>query len=134
MTADDARDLALGRNVRAPTERQIASAAIAWDNARRDALRLKRARNAFVCEEEEASEPDVHFLGTPPCWKTDVDAGYGQVKRLAREKWCEPCRSRQAIHEEYLAANRLRGACLRSMQRVCGNRLKALAAREGEVG
>ena len=92
-------------------------AAIAWDAARREALRLRDERNACKCEHEEQPDHLSNFSGTTPCWKdAEWDVDMDPVKP---RDWCDPCAERQGLHKQYRLANRRRGALMRSLQRTC---------------
>jgi hypothetical protein len=100
---------------------RLADAAATWNSARLDALRLKEERDGTFCESELAyhealkaySESDWE-RSTPepptPCWKNREDG-------VLTDEQCAGCTKRYEIHKQMKAANVVRGARLRVLQR-----------------
>lgn len=105
----------------------VAEATIAWDQCRRESVRLKAERASFRCEYEcEAEYDDMGrptYDGDPACWRNVRTDQYGDHP-LDVSDWCEPCRQRQKVHDAYRMAVRRRQGLLRGLQR------RALAAWE----
>ena len=98
-------------------ESRVVEAAVAWECARQEALRLKQERAECICENEAKAEPSVGYWGATPCWRTYQQTAPDDVEPLPRSQWCAPCVRRQAIHEQYRAAMQARGATMRSLHR-----------------
>lgn len=98
-------------------EQRIAFAAIQFHQARRASQHLADRRSRLTCEraecEYEARTQDY------PCWKNYRDTCDGDRELDAEERWCEPCRQRQAVHLEYRKATVKRGARQRELHRLC---------------
>lgn len=90
-------------------EQRIAFEAIVFDQLRLKAQHLKRQRTTFRCTREGLEE----LTGVPAsaCWR------YWAIR--TQSEWCEPCRQRQAVHDEYQRTNAKRGARLRVLHRLC---------------
>lgn len=85
--------------------------------------RLKLARVAIECVNEAIVGDDVR-PGTP-CWKdrSEPSGREGEPDTTRPQlDWCEPCRQRQVVHDQYRAAVRARGAASRSLQKLAGVR------------
>ena len=99
----------------------VAEAAVAWDQARREASRLRGQRAAFRCELEcEAEYDDMGrqtYAGDPACWRNTWQDQHGNDCRPPTDEWCEPCRQRQAVHEQYTKAVAHRQGLMRGLQR-----------------
>jgi hypothetical protein len=101
---------------------RLADAAAAWNAARLEALCLKEERDGTFCESELAyhealkaySESDW-TQSTPepptPCWKNREDG-------VLTDEQCAGCTKRYEIHRQMKAANVVRGARLRVLQRL----------------
>jgi hypothetical protein len=98
----------------------VAEAAIEWNQARREANRLRGLRASFRCEHECEAEYDDSGHCTaeaePPCWRVVHETPYGE-RRPSMSEWCEPCRQRQAVHEQYTKAVAHRQGLMRGLQR-----------------
>ena len=106
------------------TDCDLSVALIRWEIAREKAAELREARAAIECEHVSADETAAiecsGFLSsTPPtpCWK-DWRDGIEDRTLAPQSEWCESCRARQRIHEQYRAATTHRGAKLREMRRL----------------
>ena len=112
------------------TDQEIVRTALAWEATLREALTLRAQRNAIACELEAASitAESGPLLGEPPCWKrTTTDPGWGgypEPRRLEPEEWCGPCQRRGEVQALYRRTVNRRGALLRSLRRLCGQRLR----------
>jgi hypothetical protein len=88
----------------------VAGKALAMEDARLEAARLRRERNACLCEVAEPPEYDVGSDGTQPCWKQwdDEHRDDGVVPvRNPKGNWCPTCLRREELHEAFIAAGRL---------------------------
>ena len=110
---------------------RVGEATIAWDQARRDAARLRSERASIKCEHAHEAEYNEHgYLtldGRPPCWFISWQDQHGRDRVLPSEDWCEPCRQRQAVHVAYTKAVAKRQGLLRGLQRMALTARKALA-------
>ena len=103
------------------TDCDLSVALIRWEIAREKAADLREARAQIECTRVIAYSADLDAgeAYDPPlaCWKDWRDGV--EDKSLAPEsEWCESCRKRQRIHEQYRAATKHRGAKLREMRRL----------------
>lgn len=116
---------------------RVGEAALAWDAARRESVRLRAERNAIQCEREDSGEADTSDPAVPvaygrgvlPCWKVILPPRYdgfeGQdARHLQLDEQCDSCRRRQLVQDAYRLSGRRRGAMARSVQQ----RSAALAA------
>ena len=99
----------------------VAEAAIAWDQARREAARLRHDRASLKCEHEAEAEYNEHGYVTadavPACWRHTWQDQHGRDCRPPMDEWCEPCRERQRVHVEYTKAVAKRQGLMRGLQR-----------------
>ena len=106
----------------------VADSAVAWDQSRREAKRLRGERASMRCEHESQAEYNEHGSLTAEaeqaCWRKSWQDSLGRDRTVPVGDWCEPCRQRQAIHEAYTKAVHRRQALMRWLQR------RALAAWE----
>ena len=96
---------------------ELERAAILFDQARREAVRIKFERGACLCELAERAEPETNWDGTDPCWKNWQD-GPEDRTLAAESEWCDTCRRRQRLHEQYRVAMKIRGARMRQFFRL----------------
>lgn len=91
---------------------EIGAIAIIFVGFKRDAERLRLERGAMSCERELGADSG------PPCWKGRDDNGRGDmVLTVQPDDWCDDCKKRQRIHEEYSAAVKQRGIAMRKLMR-----------------
>jgi hypothetical protein len=83
---------------------KLLAAAIAFDELRVDALRLRRERNANVCD-----NIDPTLENTYPCWRGSHSG--------PDEDWCEPCLENRRLHKELVVARERRGYALKRFTR-----------------
>lgn len=106
----------------------VAEAAILWDQSRREAARLRSERASIRCEHEVGAEYDDEgrctYGGDEPCWRNQDQDQQGRARLEMESQWCQPCRRRQRVHEQYQRAVARRQGLMRSLQR------RALAAKE----
>jgi hypothetical protein len=100
-------------------ELQIAEAAIEWESARQEVLRLKRARNALRCTERSEAEYDERGQLTheaePPCWEVQT---YPDGYSLPLEQRCEACQQNHVAHLAVKKAIADCGGRLRRLRRL----------------
>jgi hypothetical protein len=100
---------------------RLAEAARAWNRARLLALAIRDARGACQCEQETpgGDETDGYAPGVPPCWKgAEWDTDYNPTRP---SEWCPGCLRRQKIHIALCAVMKMRGARMRSLQRLAAS-------------
>ncbi len=104
-----------------------------------EARSYRTQRNSFSCERAEGIDPEGMEAiggftpaeiesarasrGTVACWKRYDGPGNepDDANELApMSQWCEPCRQRQAAHDMYRVCVKLRGAAMRSLQKLAG--------------
>ena len=95
----------------------LATLVTEWAVARREAITLRGERNAKECA--EAEEHDYRGYCR---WRIE-----GQGSEIPRERWCQPCRDRQDIHEAYRAAVKRRGVANLKLARFAERTLTAAA-------
>ncbi len=122
----DVRTVELERASRVWIARQKAGEAGArWIRARDERDRLEKERNEILCAHErmEQSKEGWPFRAGDACWKftfehEDPDGGRWYTNREPDE-WCENCRRRTELHQQYVRA-RARAASLRgALTRAC---------------
>ena len=103
---------------------RIETAALAWEAARREVLRLKAERDACICPSERTFHSDAKWDGEEvlPCWRRTEQEGDGDIH--VDENQCEACQRRYAIHKAMKEAGQVRGAKLRGLRAMCGHALK----------
>ena len=110
---------------------RIAAAALAWESARREVLRLKAERDACICPAERTfhslnGEPEpVGFMEVLPCWRSTSQDDDGDIH--VNDDQCETCRRRYEIHKAMKSAGQARGAKLRGLRAMLGHALKSAA-------
>jgi len=88
----------------------LAAAGLAFINARKERLRLKRERNEMRCELQD--DGDYITPRSPACFQYDAD-GCEDVS-----EWCETCQKRNVVHIAYHKAATQSGVALRRLVRV----------------
>lgn len=99
----------------------VAEAAIAWDQARREASRLRSERASLRCEVESEAEYDDRgnctHNGDPACWRNVWQDQLGRDCRPPFDEWCDVCKQRDAVHKAYTKAVAHRQGLMRGLQR-----------------
>jgi hypothetical protein len=90
----------------------VADAALAYQRAWLETVRLKHERAAERCE-DEAIDENGRRVGA--CYLGSRDAAPGDGRNA---DWCEACQRRDAIHHKVLAAKRVQRLALRRLQRL----------------
>jgi hypothetical protein len=85
---------------------KLLEAAIAFDELRVEALRLRRERNASVCDGLDPTFPNVY-----PCWRGQ------QQQSTPDDSWCEPCLENRRLHRELVVVRERRGYALKRFSR-----------------
>ena len=115
----------------------VAEAAIEWDQARREASRLRALRSSFTCEHESSAEYDERgtctYNGDPACWQATWQDQHGRDCHPSMDEWCEPCRQRQAAHVEYGKAVAKRQGLMRGLQRRALTAWESMATKREET-
>lgn len=112
------------------TRTLIAERAVAWADARRLVASLRRQRNGSECEHEwnpDGSDADESFAAGHPnaglaCWKLRYTNDESDSGQAPDDEWCEPCRIRQRLHEEYRTAVKDAGRLQSALMRVTARR------------
>jgi hypothetical protein len=116
------------------TEQDLVMATVAWDACCQTINRTKAERGAVMCEHEcprfddlgEDDERDGIFVSAPkePCWKPIGHDEDGRPIYSPQSEWCESCRRRQAIHEQWRAAKKSHGPLLRRVRMLARRCMK----------
>jgi hypothetical protein len=91
------------------TDADIADAARVWNALRLQAKALKAEYQQITCTQ------DPNYF--TPCWRMYVEwADQDDLRLLPRAEWCDACRHRSELHQQYVATVRKRAGALVRLQ------------------